>query len=614
MKFHKLTHNDAGEDVTPRSPEDWNGWVSATKLRGYLLGNTLGDWLHLYRDQHDFERDAPVQKSLDFRRFRFEHGESFESAVVTWLADRVEVVKVAESSRDSQDEWKAKQTAFELTRGVPVIHGAVLWNPESRTYGIADFLIRSDIFGPLFPGHLPPEDVRRSAPLLDAPWHYIVVDAKFTTLRFDSSGQTLRNSGNTPAYKAQLLVYHDALARLQGDASQRAFLLGRSYAYERTAQKRKIPYRGGSAVAKLGPVFLDEELPRKGPLRSEVEKAIRWMRELRREGAGWTVLPVPTRPELRPPAASVVEHPWTNAIGTITRELEDLICLPQIGARLRDPAIENGISRWSDERATPEALGVTGAAGRRLLQAVLEVNRTDGSIVRPTRVKSAESEWREHPAVEFFVDFETVSDLDDDFSQFPRRGGQAMIFMVGCGHMENGEWRFECFIADRLDEGSEARALDDWFRHMADTSDRLGWQGPTAPRVFHWSGAEESTLETAYNAARARHPESDWPHPNWFDLLSRVTKKEPVVVRNAFGFGLKEMAKALHSHALIETSWDDSPVDGQGAMVGAWHCDREAAERGIRLCETDLMKEIRDYNEVDCRVMQEILDYLRDHH
>jgi predicted RecB family nuclease len=29
------------------------------------------------------------------------------------------------------------------------------------------------------------------------------------------------------------------------------------------------------------------------------------------------------------------------------------------------------------------------------------------------------------------------------------------------------------------------------------------------------------------------------------------------------------------------------------------------------MCDLDLMKEIESYNEVDCRVMAEVLDYLR---
>ena len=100
----------------------------------------------------------------------------------------------------------------------------------------------------------------------------------------------------------------------------------------------------------------------------------------------------------------------------------------------------------------------------------------------------------------------------------------------------------------------------------------------------------------------------------WFDLLKNVVKEQPVVVRGAFGFGLKAVAKALHGHDLIKTSWDESPVDGLGAMVGVWHCDEEAEDKGIRLVDTKLMQEIQRYNEADCRVMHEILEHLRRHH
>ena len=187
--------------------------------------------------------------------------------------------------------------------------------------------------------------------------------------------------------------------------------------------------------------------------------------------------------------------------------------------------------------------------------------------------------------------------------------------MIGCGHLEDGEWQFSCFVADRLNAAAEAAAIDAWIEHMRSVRLRLGVTD--TPRAFHWAHAEQSTLEKAYNSACKRHKDKDWansPDFVWFDLLKKVVKEQPVVVRGAFGFGLKEIAKTLHGHGLIETSWDDSPVDGQGAMVGAWHCDREAAEKGIRLADTELMQEIQRYNEVDCRVMQEILEYLRKNH
>ena len=240
------------------------------------------------------------------------------------------------------------------------------------------------------------------------------------------------------------------------------------------------------------------------------------------------------------------------------------------------------------------------------------MHRNDGPVVRPAHVRAAEGEWRAQPSLEFFVDFEYVTDLKDDFSTFPERGGKTIIFMIGCGHMENGAWKFAQFSTDRLDEPSEARAIDAWLAHMRETRARLG--GEDEPRIFHWAPAEEINYETAYNSARKRHPAKGWPMVNWFDLLRKVVRKEPVVVKGSMGFGLKSVARAFHEHGLTETDWGSSKVDGMGAMVGAWRCDDEAAERGVRLIDTSLMEEIAAYNEVDCKVMQEILHYLRAHH
>ena len=85
-----------------------------------------------------------------------------------------------------------------------------------------------------------------------------------------------------------------------------------------------------------------------------------------------------------------------------------------------------------------------------------------------------------------------------------------------------------------------------------------------------------------------------------------------MTVRGALGFGLKAVANALHAHGLIVTNWADSLVDGLGAMVGAWRCDVEARKTGVSMTELALMREITRYNEVDCKVMMEIVRYLRE--
>ena len=156
------------------------------------------------------------------------------------------------------------------------------------------------------------------------------------------------------------------------------------------------------------------------------------------------------------------------------------------------------------------------------------------------------------------MDFEFCSDLNDDCSTLPEKGGQPLIFLIGCGHLENGAWQFTSWCTHILSEEEELRIIRDWVAHMFAVRDRLDPQN-RQPRIFHWSAAEPTALENAHNSARARHREhADWPQLGWYDLLQNVMRAEPVTVRGALGFGLKAVANALHTHGLIATNWADS--------------------------------------------------------
>jgi predicted RecB family nuclease len=67
----------------------------------------------------------------------------------------------------------------------------------------------------------------------------------------------------------------------------------------------------------------------------------------------------------------------------------------------------------------------------------------------------------------------------------------------------------------------------------------------------------------------------------------------------------------MHTHGLIQTHWGEGLADGAGAMAGAWSAAADSRARGRPLNESPVIHEIARYNEVDCRVMAEILDYLR---
>jgi hypothetical protein len=238
------------------------------------------------------------------------------------------------------------------------------------------------------------------------------------------------------------------------------------------------------------------------------------------------------------------------------------------------------------------------------------VNRPGGETVRPARMITGTQVWRQHAEVEAFVDFEFLPDLNDDFAAFPRKGGQSLIFQIGCGTYQGAQWRFEQFTVDELSLAAEARMIDAWLAQLHTVAAEAGCDVVDA-RLVHWSPAETSNFERAYDNARARHPDRDWPVLTWFDLLHEVVQAEPLVVRGAFSFSLKPIARALRALGHIQTHWGEGLADGAGAMAGAWNAAIEAKRKGVTLGATDVMGEIARYNEVDCRVMAEILDYLR---
>jgi hypothetical protein len=607
MGIEAIDHNDAGALVVPETWGEWDDWVSATATRNWCDEDPLLDWLTRYGVERGFVPDTLLpgyDERLDFTRFLFAQGLRFEAAVLAHLETLVPLRRIARGGdpSDVRSIDRARETFAAMSEGVPAIVQGVLRNPETRTYGAADLLVRSDVLAGLFPASITPDEAAVPAPDLGGPWHYRVVDIKFTTLHLDRVGHAA--SGHLK-FMAQVYVYNEALGRLQGYLPPFSYLLGRGW--------EKGQDRGQSCMERLAPIPHERALRRRDSVGRIVAEAVEWMRRLRTEGGSWEVLPEPSVPELRPNAGNGEDQPWHAAKLQIARQLEELTLLWQVGVKNRRLANAEGIFRWTDPRCTASTLAVTGEKKPDILDRIIAVNQsTGGSVLEPVRVHASEDAWRPKPALEFYVDFETVTNLADDFTRVPEQNGQPLIFMVGCGHVEDGEWQFRCFIANQLSEPAEATMLDEWFAHMDSVTDRLtpGHQ----PNVIHWSPAETSSLETAYRSATERHPEKHWPRPNWFDFLKKVVKEEPVVVRGAMGFGLKAVANAMHSHGLIETGWPGGVVDGLGAMLGAWRSAEEARDGECTLPEVPLMQAIRDYNEIDCKVMMEIVAYLRANH
>ena len=594
---------DDGLPADPKTDLEWLDWVAAGDTRNFCRNDLLIDWLDLYGASYDMVRDrslAGYDETFDLGRFLMRQGRDFERALLGDLGTRWEMVRIATRPDEARSRDAAIATWEAMSAGTPIIAGAVLRDPQLRMYGVVDLLVRNDVLAELAPEVFAGDPLELPVIGLSHGRHYRVVDVKFQTLELLKTGDLSTAAGALDT-NAQTWVYNEALGRLQGYTPPASYVVGRAW--------RQGDERGDRVWERVARIRHDVFLRGRGvELRDFVQQAAGWVRRVRTEGAEWRVLPVPSVPELWP-NMKAEDAGWHDAKALIARELGELTLLPRIGVSERVRAHAAGVTRWDDPRLSAELVGVSGREAA-VLEAVLAVNRDGGPALLPERLR--DGAWRVPAPVETYVDFEFLQDLADDFSAFPRKGGQSLIFQIGCGTYRDGAWRFKQFTVDDLSLAAEARMIDDWLAYLRELC-AVAVVDLLEARLIHWSIAEQSNFERAYDNARARHPDRDWPPLPWFDLLE-IMKTEPVVVRGAFSSSLKSIARAMRANGMIATDWGDGLADGAGAMAGAWNAAVEAKRRGVMLGDTEAMKEVGSYNQVDCRVMAEILDHLRREH
>ena len=293
------------------------------------------------------------------------------------------------------------------------------------------------------------------------------------------------------------------------------------------------------------------------------------------------------------------------------------------GVKNRDLAHSSKIYKWTDPRCTTEVLGITGAQTKKILDQIIFINRDAvDQNVSPTLVLNNDEDWQTPQPIEFYVDFEYMNDVMSSSSSMPVVETSSIIFLIGVGYIDRftNNWVYKKFVVDSLSLEEELRVCKEFSDYIRTESE---WWECSNPLLIHWAPAENwqwaNAIDRHNGVERAWIPAKEdcdtSIDPRWFDLL-KVFKKEPIVIKGALGFSLKEVAGALSDHKLIKSTWDQtiSCTNGTSAMLSAFKAAKDATTRGISLRDTPQMKDIIKYNEVDCRVVGEIVEYLREHH
>jgi hypothetical protein len=572
-------------------------YIAATSTRNYMLNDSLVDWLKTHKKHtHHTRKSTSLQKGKGFSNFIMERGIDFEDKLIDYInKHRLSVVTVSERITDES----VKKTIDLMKIGTPVIHSAPFRNKKNRTHGVIDLLIRSDFVGLLVNENpLTDEEMIIPATKLNHKFHYVVVDVKFSTLPLRADSRHILNSGSYPAYKSQCLIYTNAISQIQGYTSPYSFILGRRYKY----MQKDTKYNSFSCLDKLGVIDYTKE---DKLFVQQTKNAIRWVRDNKKFGHTWSIDP-PSRQELYPNMCHD-SGKWQKQKEKIADNIGEITSIWYCGIKHRKNGIKNGITSWRDTNCNSNNMGIGGVRAP-IIDSILYINRQNNDKILPKLIKNNVHNWKKS-CNEIFVDFETLSDIFSSFNELPKQSHTDMIFMIGIWYKKNNIWTYKRLTCNKATYDEEFRIMDEFNTFLHDQKSPKLWYW-YAEDTF-WKRSEDRQYDIANrNDDNTRMNQINiWNIGVWKDMCD-IFKKEPIVIKDCFKFGLKQIAKAMYKHNLIKTSLDSKCTSGMMAMVNALKCYED--QQNPATC--NVMKDIAKYNKFDVCVLEDILTYLRQKH
>lgn len=184
-----------------------------------------------------------------------------------------------------------------------------------------------------------------------------------------------------------------------------------------------------------------------------------------------------------------------------------------------------------------------------------------------------------------FIDFETITDFQDDLLRFPEAEDTSMIFMIGVGYYDSDDkWHYHSFITNSLEQTEEKKIICQFYNFLEEKKIDYKY-------LVHWSHAEPVIL---------RKIKEKWglSVPNEYSFLDLMQPFR--LVYNNQSVALKKIAGDWKDKGYIKTDYSTSDIsDGLTAMA-----------KIVQRWDSKLIDEIRDYNQKDTEVLAEIMTFL----
>lgn len=527
-------------------------YYSPSALKNYILNDPILDFLKKKYGHLRHDSNLSLENIL-------EAGYQFEADIIASLykKNKFNIYNIHKSYRENKlDHYEHTKNLIQEGKYNIILNGMLI-NDTNKTYGYPDMIVKGKWIMSQYPNiniYLHDEQ-------------YYIIDIKSSTINLINNGTEVGNKQLYKMYKSQIYIYMKALEQIQGTSIHYGFILGKCYTHihDKKVIKNHNPFDN------IGIINYNDELIDYDDI---IEEAIEWKHEVDKNWYVWDENNI-SHPNLFPNMKNKYDYPYKKLKKEIALQNKEITLLWKCGLKHRKKAFENNVYRYDDPKLNCDLLGIHKNSAN-ILDKIIHINRSTNYIDIPK--ENNVMNWRNKHYSELFVDFETYLD-----------NHKTILYMIGVGYYSD-KWNFKCFYINDNNCQTEKMLIEQFIEFIKTFH---------TERLIHWSNAEKTIMDK-----KLKEHNINYVFP-WYDLL-KVFKcnKNPIVVKDAYNFSLKEITKALNKHKLVDIKWSDIDDGLLSAQMA-----KDIYNNKLEWAEN--MDNIVHYNQIDCKAMYELLTLIR---
>jgi hypothetical protein len=615
-------------------PTDHN-FVSPSSLFNYVKQDPCQDVLKrfswFFLKKLNYTNKLPIDATS---LFIMDKGNEFELMVKDIFINefKFKTAEIPKRGDDIKDSVLYQLTTRAMEEGYDMIYQACVFNSDLGVYGHPDFLIRSDLVNQISPNtKYPDEDICKYSRL--GAYHYVVFDTKYRTLQLTYDNEKMINNDAEKYYKVQLYIYSKCMEYIQGCLPSYAYIIGRGYKSERKISGVTIKDGSNNIFERLGQVNIlniDIETNKNAETIPQiVDAGVKWIRTLRSidknklMSVNWSN---PDEDYFRPNMQNKYTSDYkVRNLYDIKKQIAVMqgepTLLSNIGNIQRKLLHQQGIKSIYDPRCTTDAMGFNnGIIKTNLDIRLMQFRDTQGLIpdvycryISNSKLNPSQTLGNRDLIIHLknngymVMDCESRISISDKFDDLPESDNNSSVYLIGIINVDKyGSSEFNPFVTNDLSDKAELENFKNFLGYMASQ-----YQNNNKPKILVWSGAESKFVKNLlkkhdHNLTTDEKQLSYTILNNMIDMM-KFFENESIIIKNSYTLSLKDVARRLYEMGLISTIWSD---EMHNLLNKIDIINDDAYVVGITIPEHPDFALILKYNEIDCQVIVEIVDWL----